>query len=115
MRSVTHFIPSKFLIWLCSCFIAAVMLDFYATRTITMPVEKFRHKGMTDEQVVSVALSEGMTRSQNWWWIRHRKIELAFDPQKHYKLESNLYKSLPVSYTKNNQDYIVPLPAYSSR
>lgn len=79
------------LLWLITCFTVFYVLDGLATRPLAVEVESFRRGGMTDEQVLSMALQRANEVQENRWWINDREAYLFFDTTRDYRISSATY------------------------
>ena len=76
------------LLWMITCFTVFYVIDEMATRPLAIEVEDFRHSGMSDEQVLSMALQKANEVQANRWWINDREAYLVFDKEHNYNISS---------------------------
>ena len=81
------------LLWLITCFTVFYVIDGLATRPLAVEVESFREAGMTDEQVLSMALQRANDVQANRWWIHDREAYLFFDTTRDYRISSATYEA----------------------
>jgi hypothetical protein len=79
-------------IWLLTCASVFYVLDGVATRNIPVHVEQFRTPGMSDEQVLSLAVQEAYSEEHNVWWINDKTPYLVFEPSRDYDVSPQLYQ-----------------------
>ena len=79
--------------WVITCFTVFYVIDGLATRPLGVKVEKFREVGMTDEQVLSLALQRANEVQANRWWINNREAYLVFDTTRNYQISQATYSA----------------------
>lgn len=91
------------MIWLLTCCSVYWVLDGIATRDLPVYVENFRTPGMTDEQVLSLAVQQAHEVEPNYWWINNKRPYLVFDPARDYNVTPQLFEvfDLEVVATSN--------------
>ena len=80
------------LIWIITCFSVFYVVDGVATRDVPIHVEQFRTPGMSDEQVLSLAVQQAHETEANYWWINDKRPYLVFDPARDYKVTPQLFE-----------------------
>jgi len=69
-----------------TCFTVFYVIDGLATRPRGVPVEAFRKVGMSDEQVLAMALQKANESKKVLWWINDRETYLVFDTTRDYRI-----------------------------
>ena len=74
------------ILWLITCFTVFYVIDGLATRPKPIDIEDFRKSGMSDEQVLAMALQEANETTEVTWWINDRESYLVFDTTRDYRI-----------------------------
>lgn len=66
-------IPNRaFQMWLVMNFVVFAGLHMFATRPVSVHVADFREPGLTDDQVVVIAVRALEEKASNFWWMADR-------------------------------------------
>jgi hypothetical protein len=97
------------LLWIITCFTVFYVIDEMATRPLAIEVEDFRHSGMSDEQVLSMALQKANEVQANRWWINDREAYLVFDKEHNYNISSATYAAFNLELEQDQADEPKPI------
>ena len=89
------------LIWMMTCMSVFYVLDGIATRDVAVHVENFRTPGMSDEQVLSLAVQEAHAIETNVWWIHDKRPYLVFDQSRDYAVTPQLFEVFDLEMVSN--------------
>jgi len=89
------------ILWLVTCFTVFYVLDGLATHPKGIEVEDFRELGMTDEQVLAMALQEANESREVIWWINNRETYLVFDTTRDYRISAATYAAFDLTHTQD--------------
>ncbi len=89
------------MIWLLTCMSVYYVLDGVATRHVAIKVENFRTPGMSDEQVLSLAVQNAYAGESNYWWINDKTPYLVFDRSRDYDVSPQLYEVFDLEMVAN--------------
>lgn len=89
------------ILWVLMCIGVFYVLNGLATRPMAVEVESFRKPGMTDEQVLSIALQKAYSSRKNNWWINERESYLVFDTVRQYQISQAMYQAFDLTLTEN--------------
>jgi len=92
------------LLWLITCFTVFYVLNGLATRPLAVEVESFRHEGMSDEQVLSMALQKANAIQANRWWINDREAYLVFDTTRDYNISKATYQAFDLELEQDAEE-----------
>jgi len=81
------------------CMTVFYVLNGLATRPLGIDVESYRKDGMSDEQVLSMALQDAVTDKDNFWWINDREAYLIFDSKREYRISPMTYAAFDIEIT----------------
>ena len=81
------------------CATVFYVLNGLATRPLGIQVESYRKDGMSDEQVLSMALQDAVTDKENFWWINDREAYLVFDSTREYRISPMTYAAFDIQMT----------------
>lgn len=97
------------LLWVITCFTVFYVLDGLATRPLAVEIEDFRKKGMSDEQVLSMALQKAKEIQPNRWWINDREAYLVFDSTHPYNISPATYAAFNLEVAQDAADDPQPI------
>ncbi len=92
-----------------TCFTVFYVLDGLATRPLAVEIEQFRKAGMTDEQVLSMALQKANEIQPNRWWINDREAYLVFDSTHQYNISPATYAAFNLEVAQDAADEPKPI------
>ena len=80
-------------LWTLTAAMVFVVIDGLATRPHAVHIERYREAGMTDEQLLSIALQEARASENNVWWINDRSSYIVFDGDRSYDISDATYRA----------------------
>jgi hypothetical protein len=89
------------MVWVLTCASVYWIVDGVATRSIPVFVEDHRTTGMTDEQMLAVAVQRAYEVENNSWWINDKSAYLVFDPRKTYSLSPELLDAYDLTFVED--------------
>lgn len=89
------------ILWALMCIAVFYVINGLATRPMGVEVENYRKPGMTDEQVLSIALQKAYSSRKNNWWINERESYLVFDTVRQYQISQAMYEAFDLTLTEN--------------
>ena len=92
-----------------TCFTVFYVIDGLATRPLGIEIEDFRQSGMSDEQVLSMALQRANEVQANRWWINDREAYLVFDKAHDYHISSATYSAFNLELEQDQADEPKPI------
>jgi len=85
-------IPGRaFFIWLVMTFMVFVSLHLFATRTVSVHVADFREAGLSDDQVVVIAVRALEKKASNFWWVADRTPVLVIPKTTPLHVDSGMF------------------------
>lgn len=102
------------LLWICTAAIVFVALDGLATRPHAVHIERYREAGMTDEQLLSIALQKARGSEDNAWWINDRSSYIVFDGDRTYDISEATFRAFGLRVADDKSHEPVALVSRSS-
>lgn len=88
-------------LWTLTAAMVFVVIDGMATRPHAVHIERYREAGMTDEQLLSIALQEARASEDHVWWINDRSSYIVFDVDRSYDISDATYRAFGLSIAQD--------------
>jgi len=86
-----------------TCFTVFYVINGLATRPMPVEIESFRRLGMSDEQVLAMALQKANESREVSWWINDRETYLVFDSTRNYHISDATYAAFELKLDRREE------------